>query len=137
MGITTWELPGIRAGILYIPARTSLLCSLVGYRIVSTNFELWEFFYFFFFQDLLFLHWMWILYQFVFFYVRHESMSPLEFILQRVTSPHACSFFLFLLKFNTLKKFVLTRTPSHGICIFSFFFFFFEFFSPDLNLFFV
>ena len=134
MGNVTWELLGIRAGILYIPARTSLLRVLcrISYRRIDETLE-----FFYFFQDLLFLHWMWILYQFVFFYVRHESMSPLEFILQRVTSPHACSFFLFLLKFNTLKKFVLTRTPSHGICIFSFFFFFFEFFSPDLNLFFV
>lgn len=35
MGNVTWELLGIRAGILYIPARTSLLRSLgrIGYRI--------------------------------------------------------------------------------------------------------
>ena len=37
MGNVTWELLGIRAGILYIPARTSLLyVLLVGYRIDET-----------------------------------------------------------------------------------------------------
>ena len=48
MGNVTWELLGIRAGILYIPARTSLLrVLLVGYRIDETLGII-----FYFFQDL-------------------------------------------------------------------------------------
>ena len=51
MGNVTWELLGIRAGILYIPARTSLLrVLLVGsYRRDILGII------FYFFQDLIFI----------------------------------------------------------------------------------
>ena len=133
MGNVTWELLGIRAGILYIPARLQELQELQKYRLDETL----GIFQFFFFLILDF-EFTFSTLNSLFFSTLHESMSPLEFILQRVTSPHACSFFLFLLKFNTLKKFVLTRTLSSRVQDVSIFFlcFFFFFFRNNFRNFF-